>query len=111
MPVTDKLVGRLGICRRSGHLAVGCDAVIGWMRLGKARAVVLAADLSAKTEKEIRFTAKTYPARLLRTTLTKDQIGQALGFQKPVGVLATDDRGFAAAFEKDCPDRQEEDAI
>lgn len=108
--MTDKLAGLLGICRRSGHLAVGCDAVTGWMRQGKARAVVLAADLSAKTEKEIRFTAEKHPARLLRTPLTKERLGQALGLQKPVGVLATDDRGFAAAFEKDCPDRQE-DAI
>lgn len=109
--MTDKLAGLLGICRRSGHLAVGRDAVTGLMRREKARAVVLAADLSFKTEKEIRFTAEKYPARLLRTTLTKEQIGQALGLEKPVGVLATDDRGFAAAFEKDCPDRQEEDAI
>ena len=109
--MTDKLAGRLGICRRSGHLAIGCDAVVGWMRQGKARAVVLAADLSAKTEKEIRFTAEKHPTRLLRTCLTKETMGQALGLEKPVGIVATDDRGFAAAFEKDCPDRQEEDAI
>lgn len=109
--MTDKLAGKLGICRRAGHLAMGRDAVSGWMRLGKAKAVVLAADLSPKTEKEIRFTAEKFPARLLRTSLDKEQIGQALGVSKPVGVLATDDRGFAAAFEKDCPDRQEDDAI
>ncbi len=109
--MADKLAGKLGICRRSGHLAAGCDAVTGWMRQGKAKAVVLAADLSPKTEKEIRFTAEKFPARLLRTSLDKEQIGKALGVSKPVGVLATDDRGFAAAFEKDCPDRQEDDAI
>ena len=109
--MTDKLIGLLGICRRSGHLAIGCDAVTGWIQHGKARAVGLTADLSVKTEKEIRFTAEKHPTTLLRTALTKEQVGQALGMQKPVGVVATDDRGFAAAFEKNCPDRQEEDAI
>lgn len=107
----NKLSGRLGICRRSGHLAIGSDAVTGWMRQGKARLVLLAADLSPKTEKEIRFIAEKHPVSIRRLPLTKDRMGQALGLEKPVGVVATDDRGFGAAFEKDCPDKQEEDAI
>lgn len=109
--MVNKLSGRLGICRRSGHLAIGSDAVTGWMRQGKARLVLLGADLSAKTEKEIRFVAEKHPAAIRRLPLDKEAIGQALGLEKPVGVIATDDRGFAAAFEKDCPDKQEEDAI
>ncbi len=109
--MTDKIAGRIGICRRSGHLAAGFDAVAGWIKAGKARAVLLAADLSARTEKEIRFAAQQHPVPLLRTALTKEEIAQALGGAKPVGVLATDDRGFAAAFERDLPQRQEEDAL
>ena len=109
--MASNVAGRLGICRRSGHLAIGTDAVLGWMRDGKACVVLTAADLSQKTEKEIRFVAEKHPVSLRQMPLSKDEVGQALGLLKPVGVVATDDRGFATAFEKDCPDRQEEDAL
>lgn len=106
--MTDKLSGRLGICRRSGHLAVGSDAVIGWLRGKKARLVLLAADLSPKTEKEIRFAAGEQPLPIVRLPFDKDAVGRALGLAKPVGVAATDDRGFAQAFANDL---KEEDAL
>ncbi|MGI6264307.1 MAG: L7Ae/L30e/S12e/Gadd45 family ribosomal protein [Acutalibacteraceae bacterium] len=110
--MSDKLAGRLGICRRSGHLAVGSDAVIGWLHTRKARMVLLAADVSPKTEKEIRFAGRENPVPIGRLPYGKEEVGRLLGLQKPVGVVATDDPGFARAFAKEANDsHKEEDAL
>ncbi len=107
----NNILGRLGICRRSGHLSIGNDAVAGLIKHGRAKIVLLASDLSDKTAKELRFLSETHPTPIRTIASTKDEIGRALGLEKPVGVVATDDRGFGAAFLKDCPDKQEDDAL
>ncbi len=96
--MNNKLVGLLGICRRSGHLTVGFDAVKGLLIQRKATLIMTAADLSEKTEKELRFAINEQQVPLSRLPLDKASIGAALGLQKPVGVIATDDSGFAASI-------------
>ncbi|MCI8361524.1 MAG: hypothetical protein HFE86_09345 [Clostridiales bacterium] len=49
------LLNMLGIARRAGKLSVGFDAAAEAVRGGRSRLIVAAADLSAKTEKEIRY--------------------------------------------------------
>lgn len=58
----------------------------------------MAADLSEKTAKELRYAAREKKIPLARMPLNKEETGAACGFQKPVGVLATEDRGFATAM-------------
>lgn len=110
--------GLLGLCRRAGHMTVGFDAVAALMQAGKASAVLLAADVSPKTEKELRFFAGKLPTgavRILPLPLSKDEMGHALGSRKPVGAAATDDDGFAASLAKHAvlhsEDEKEEPAI
>ena len=90
-----KLCGLLGMCRRSGRLTVGFDAV---MALDGTPGAVLfmATDASSRTEKNVRRGARRSP--LYRLPLSKDEIARAIGSQKPVAVLATTDVGFAEAF-------------
>ena len=43
------------------------------------------------------------PVPVLTVPLTKETIGRMLGLQKPVGILATADEGFARAIVRCCP--------
>ena len=108
--MNDRLTGLLGMARRAGRLIAGYDAVAASVKAGKAKLVLLAADLSAKTEKELRFAAGD-AVPLLSSALTKEEIGHTAGFNKPVGVIATEDSGFAAALVKAANCRNEEDAV
>ena len=108
--MNERLTGLVGMARRAGRLTAGFDAVKDLITAKKAQLVLMAADLSPKTEKELRFTAGD-AVPLLTTALTKDEIGHAGGWQKPVGVIATEDKGFAAAMRRAADRRNEEDAI
>lgn len=108
--MNDRLCGLLGMARRAGRLLAGFDAVVDSVKSKRAQLILLAADLSPKTEKELRFAAGD-AVPLLHTKLTKTDIGHAAGYQKPLGVVATEDRGFAAAMMKAADCRNEEDAV
>ena len=109
MAEAGKLAGLLGMARRAGKLTTGFDAVAGLIGQEKAALVLTAADLSPKTEKELHFAMKDKAVSVLCMPLTKEEAGNACGFKKPVGILATEDKGFAAAMEKYCLHDMEED--
>jgi ribosomal protein L7Ae-like RNA K-turn-binding protein len=96
--VNNKLSGLLGIARRAGHILIGFDAVRAALLAGKATLVLLAADCSAKTEKELRFAGQNRDCPIIAVAADKAALAAALGLQKPVAAVATDDRGFAAAM-------------
>ncbi len=105
-----KLAGLIGMARRAGRLTTGFDAVREQLAAGKAAFVLLAADLSAKTEKELLFGLKQ--VNMGRAPFGKEEMARALGFSRPVGVASTDDEGFAAAMKALCGrDEEEESAI
>ena len=98
--MNNKLCGLLGIARRSGHILLGFDAVRAALLADKTQLVILASDCSPKTEKELRFAAENKTCPLVKVEEDKDTLSTALGLQKPVAVIATDDRGFATAMMK-----------
>lgn len=98
--MNNKLCGLLGIARRSGHILIGFDAVRAALLADKTQLIVLASDCSPKTEKELRFAAENKTCPLVKVEEDKDALSAALGLQKPVAVIATDDRGFATAMMK-----------
>lgn len=110
-----RLAGLLGLARRAGKLTTGFDAVVESITLDKAVLVMTAADLSKKTEKELRFVSGEKAVDILELPLGKEEIRHALGLTKPVGVLALEDKGFAASVLKLCPlschDFEEENAL
>lgn len=107
--MNNKLIGSLGICRRAGHLTIGFDAVRELAAQHRAELIMTAADLSDKTAKELRFILNGNPAPLLSLPLDKAALSAAIGLQKPVGVIATDDSGFAASIAKHIPTELKED--
>lgn len=98
-----KLAGLLGIARRAGHIHIGFDAVRNLLHDGKARLVLLAEDCSAKTEKELRFTGRENRCPIRTVAADKLALAAALGLEKPVAAVATDDHGFAAAMQRVLP--------
>ena len=54
----EKLLSMLGIARRAGKIAMGFDAAAEAMHKGEARLLVLAADLSERTERAVRRIAE-----------------------------------------------------
>lgn len=90
-----KLCGLLGMCRRSGRLVTGFDAVVA-LKGERGALLMTAADASQRTVKELLFRADAVP--VYRLPLSKDEVARAIGSQKPVAVLATADEGFAKAL-------------
>ena len=89
----NKLLGLLTMCRRAGKLQMGFDAMKEALSSGKANAVIIAVDVSPKTEKEARFFADKYKVPATKTDTSLDEIYQALG--KRAGILTICDDGFA----------------
>lgn len=93
--MNDKLFGLLSICRKSGRMAFGFDMSKEAAEKGKAELILLAADISPKTEKEVRFFAKDI--KVIKTDYKIDDYFYGIG--KKVGVVAVCDKGFAEKAE------------
>ncbi len=73
---------------------MGFDAVVEELASPKSKAagLVLAEDVSAKTEKEIRFMAEKYRCDIITAPFSMDEAQETLG--KRVGVLLVLDKGL-----------------
>lgn len=91
----NKLTGLLGMCRRSGRLTVGFDAVAAVSREPQVL-LMLASDAAERTVRQLTFQAGDTP--VYRLPLTRDAVAHAVGSQKPIAVLATTDTGFIRAL-------------
>lgn len=89
----NRALSALGLARRAGKLNWGSDTAVEAMRGGACGVVILAADLSDKTKKNVRFEAEKYHVSVLEPAFTMEEISAAIG--KKAGVLAVCDRGFA----------------
>lgn len=93
----NKTLSTICLCRRAGKLVIGFDAVCGELAKKGFCAVILAADVSAKTEKEICFSADKYGRKVIKADFTMDEALSALG--KRAGVFLINDEGlFGAAI-------------
>ena len=89
----DRLISTLTFCKRLGKLVLGFDLVKNAMQLGEAKAVLLASDLSPKTQKEASYLCQMFQIPLYQTELTMDEIWYLV--KKRAGILAVTDEGFA----------------
>ena len=89
---------RIVLCRKSGRLIHGFDPVCEELKNPKSKiaGVILASDVSEKTQKEMRFFCDKYSALLSQCDCTMDEIKSVLG--KRTGVLAVLDEGLYASL-------------
>ncbi len=97
-----KVAGLLGMARRAGRLALGFDAVKATIAARKARLILLASDISPKTEKELRFVSQKVESSVPFVKLDgdKETCARLLGNPRPVAAMALEDQGFADALLK-----------
>ena len=91
--MNDRLLSLLGLCRRAGKMALGCDPVREAISESKAYLVLAAADLSANTLKKVKAAAEERGVKLLTLRRSKEEMSFSLG--KVCGVVAINDEGFA----------------
>lgn len=92
----SKLLSMLGLARRAGKLQTGYDAAVVAIREGTAHGVVIAGNLSEKSEKNIRFEAGRAAVPVVKATETIEEISHAIG--KKAGITALMDKGFFTAI-------------
>lgn len=88
----DRTLAVMTMCRKAGKLLLGFDAVKDAVTAKQVHCILLAADASAKTEKEIRFYAGTLPVR----KLLLDMDALKAYFRKRTAVFGVTESGFAA---------------
>jgi ribosomal protein L7Ae-like RNA K-turn-binding protein len=89
----NKAFNALTIARKAGKLILGFDAVCDSLKAGTAKLVIITADVSKKTEKEVRFYCERYKKDIIAVTLTMEDIARVFG--KKSGVISVSDSGLA----------------
>lgn len=91
----DPILSRLGFARKASKLAFGFQKSKEALKQRKAKLIVVAADVSNKSEKEIRFFAGD-SVPVIRINSTIEELSQAIGLR--AGIVAVTDQGFATAI-------------
>lgn len=89
----NKLLSLMTICRKAGQLSMGFDPMKEALAEGKASAVIIASDISPKTEKEVRYFADRKKIPVEKVQCTIDEIHFCIG--KKAGILTICGEGFA----------------
>ncbi|MBR7071929.1 MAG: ribosomal L7Ae/L30e/S12e/Gadd45 family protein [Clostridia bacterium] len=94
--MTDKILTLLGFAAKAGKLSFGQAATVASIGDGKAKLVVVGADLSEKSKKEIRFYAAKKQITVKEfTDCDIETLSRAIG--RRCGVVSVNDRSFAEA--------------
>ncbi|MEG1686803.1 MAG: ribosomal L7Ae/L30e/S12e/Gadd45 family protein [Angelakisella sp.] len=93
----SKLFGIVSLSRKAGRLLYGFDSVKEAVQGGEAKLVLLANDISERTQRGMERAAgeATPPTPIMATDLSMEDYARICG--KPTGVLAITDKGFAEA--------------
>lgn len=92
------MLSTICLCRRADKLVIGFDAVLGEIGSPRFGGVIIAADVSAKTEKEVRFHAQRYGKEVLKAAFSMDEAQDVIG--KRVGVFLITDEGLFGSVRK-----------
>ncbi|MBD5158820.1 MAG: 50S ribosomal protein L7ae [Ruminococcus sp.] len=95
---SQRTANLLTICIKAGKAVKGFDSACESVKNGTAYCILTASDASEKTVKETEFICKKYSVPVLKTRLSKEEIGNLCG--KVTAVIAVCDRGFADGFIK-----------
>ena len=88
----------LCLCRRASKLVIGFDAAVEEIRKKTAGGVILASDVSPKTEKEVVFHANKSGIEVLKAGFDMDEAKHAIG--KRAGVFFVSDKGLFGSIKR-----------
>lgn len=96
--MTERLLSILSLCRKAGKLHTGFDPVWAAAGSGGVRLILIAADLSEKSKKEVEYRARKGGISVLPVPLHMDQLGAVLG--KKTGIVGITDTGLAGSIQQ-----------
>ena len=99
----DRVLAMIGLATKAGKAASGEFAVMGAIRKGRARLVILARDASDASKKTFTSKAAFYKVPLLEYG-TKESLGRCCGKEERASVMITD-QGFADAIRQRIEER------
>ena len=91
--MNNPLLNLLGLAIRAGRLSTGYPKSAESAKAGKAKLLIVASDISAKTAKEAAFVCgkSNIPCHVI--DVTSEELSHAIGIKS--GVVSVDDAGFA----------------
>jgi len=95
----DRNLQLLGIAKKAGLLAIGCEASETAARKGKTKLIISASDASERAFRNARINADVCGAICLSVPFTKFELGTIIGRGSP-STVAFLDTGLAVAFLK-----------
>lgn len=95
----DRLNGMLGLAAKAGALSIGTNNTLAAVKAGKAFAVLLAADASDNTSKQIKDKTSFRGTELHILPLTMAELGRAIG-KGDCAAVAITDKNFVTFFRR-----------
>lgn len=97
---TSKILSLVGLARRAGKTVIGTDLVITAVKAGKASIVLIASDVSERTEKQLCDKCFSHNVKLVSLSATREAMAKAAGKSSPISAVAVTDRNFTAGIVK-----------
>ncbi len=96
--IKKKVMSYLGFARKSGNVVIGSDGAENAARRGDAKVVILAADASERTKKQVSDKCASFNVPIVRDLLTGDEIASCTGKRMTVSAAAVTERGLSEAI-------------
>lgn len=98
--MNNKILTLLGFAAKAGKLSFGFDSTEGALRQKKAKLVLTAADISAKSQKEITyFSQKNNITVLSLKGIDTQTLTKAVG--RKCGIVSVNENGFAQSLKEE----------
>lgn len=94
--MSQKTLTLLGFASKAGKLSFGMSAATLSVKAKKAKLIVSAADVSAKSQKEVNYLANKYNLPVLFLSEDMTTLSSAVG--KACGIISVNDRNFAQSI-------------
>ncbi len=98
--MTDKALKLLGLMRPAGAIEIGADRAAEAAAAGKARALILASDISESAARKAAYALEGKSALKLELPFTREELSDALGVGDCT-MAAITDIGFAETFARE----------
>jgi large subunit ribosomal protein L30e len=100
MPRSTALDNEIRLILKTGKAVLGTKRSLKAVRLGKARAVILASKISRRIEEDIKYYAKLGDIPVIKFDGSSHELGTVCGKPFPVSVIAVLDLGDSTILEK-----------
>ena len=95
--MNNKCLALLGFACKAGKLGFGMNEAKACLEKGKSKLIVIACDISEKSQKEIKFLSRNKDVNVITLeNISINTVSQAVG--RKCGIISVNDNGFADAI-------------